>query len=606
MRRRLATAAAVLLVLVSGLAAGCTDDSEDPDAAPSDTAPPLAELPELDPVWSADLGRAVEPLEPGVGADGTRGELTTWSTDAGLVLVGREQLTAVADDGTVAWTFAVPADLGPVCRVSEPNAAGLAAVLFGDGQECRTVGLFDVATHELRWTRDLGEAYVDIGDDVAPADANVYVGTDQVVVPTFCDGVLLFATASGEPLDSDLASDREDGCLVEMQISGSTALVVESRGRGDVLSRRDLETGEVLWSTPVARTRLGPIVGLDPLVVELDTRGASVLQRFDETGAPGPYLGLDASLSPAVQGVADGVLAVTYDLVGPLSPAATYRGYDVETGEQRWRTEQDEAFVLGRTGDDLLLAGDAPADPDADPALVLGRAGFADPLEQEGIGTIRLPGQLSVDYEIGWTDDLFVVLRGSALTAYDLGTDAGAPLPQGAVDEPAYGEGVVTADQAVDLCQEVSPATLAGLGVVRGDLPPPARCGFNDTSDDSAFGIVTVEVFPLEPVEGTTGPERAEETLTEFLASDQESNPEYGTPQPVTGVGEEAQVSTVDEPGGRQARLLARWHNVVFVVTASSDTAGDDAVTGPTVEALRDGVGQVVVELIAELEDRAR
>ena len=41
-------------------------------------------------------------------------------------------------------------------------------------------------------------------------------------------------------------------------------------------------------------------------------------------------------------------------------------------------------------------------------------------------------------------------------------------------------------------------------------------------------------------------------------------------------------------------------------MTASSDTAGDDEVAGPTVEALRDGVGQVVVELIAELEDRAR
>ena len=70
MHRRLATAAAALLVVVSGLAAGCTDDSQDPDPAPSDAASALAELPELDPVWSADLGRAVEPLEPGVGADG--------------------------------------------------------------------------------------------------------------------------------------------------------------------------------------------------------------------------------------------------------------------------------------------------------------------------------------------------------------------------------------------------------------------------------------------------------------------------------------------------------------------------------------------------------
>ena len=63
--------------------------------------------------------------------------------------------------------------------------------------------------------------------------------------------------------------------------------------------------------------------------------------------------------------------------------------------------------------------------------------------------------------------------------------------------------------------------------------------------------------------------------------------------------------TTVDDGSRQQARLMARWRNVVFVVTAMSDDLGDPVAGGPGLDVLRAGVGDVVVDLVTALDDRA-
>jgi hypothetical protein len=330
-------------------------------------------------------------------------------------------------------------------------------------------------------------------------------------------------------------------------------------------SRSTVDVLDIDSRARVSRTAVGDpaevdgIVSADPLVLDLSVRGH---RAYRHPG--GAYVGKSMDNEPQLQGVLGDTVVVSYDITSPLDRTARYYGFDVATGEQRWTTDPRRTFVLGRRGDDLLTASlGGPGVPGADPdrtVFVLGQAPAADPGRQALLGAVTVDGSWGLEFDPGWTDDLFLIQTASTLTAYELPQPGERALPM-----PPERE------QAVDLCEAVRPETLRGLGFRSVDLPPPADCTWRESFEpDGTDRSLIVQAFALADAE------RAEQSLAELRHD--ETN-EFRADTPFPGLGEEAWSDQDRRNREDRSRLLAREGNLIVVV--DSRYGGYDPVAHP-------------------------
>ena len=241
---------------------------------------------------------------------------------------------------------------------------------------------------------------------------------------------------------------------------------------------------------------------------------------------PGRYVGKRFDNEPQLLGVLGDTVVVSYEITSPLDRTARYYGFDVATGEQRWTTSPDRTFVLGRRGDDLLtaslggpgIAGVAKEGPTGEDTavFVLGQAPADDPSAQALLGTVTANGSWGLDFDTGWTEDVFLVQTDDTLTAYRLPQPGKTPLPvpEQRVD---WADGDIRSEQAVDLCEGVRPSTLRSLGFRSLRLPPPAGCSWMETFEpDGIVRRLTAQAFALAPRKDVSGAEFATQNLAKL------------------------------------------------------------------------------------------
>ena len=183
-------------------------------------------------------------------------------------------------------------------------------------------------------------------------------------------------------------------------------------------------------------------------------------------------------------------------------------------------------------------------------------------------------GQWGVDFDTGWTDDVFLVQTDDTLTAYRLPQPGKTPLPvpEQRVD---WAEDDVRSEQAVDLCEAVRPSTLRSLGFRNLRLPPPAGAnGSRPSFPRARVRRLTVQTFALAPRKGTSAVELAKRSLAD-LRHDETNR--FRADTPYAGVGDEAWSDQNRRHGDDRSRLLVRDRNLIVIV----DTAYGGLRRGP-------------------------
>jgi outer membrane protein assembly factor BamB len=562
---------------------------------------PAAKLPALPKAWNADLARGSKPL-PVDSLDSTpHGELRTWTVGDTLVLLGTRRVTAYdMDSGETRWTLRPPSGTKRICGASRaPNPAGLGGLVLASSRGCRVAALVDVRTGKLRWRRDLGRRWAHTAND-----ADLYVGDRTVAVPMDYRFYRLLDVRTGRPVNATPAPTQPARAVV-----GEGLLVLSPLGgsRHQSIEVYDVDSRRLVSRTPVPRTaNIEGIVSADPLVLDLRVNGQRAYRHIDGRGRLGRYVGKGIDNEPQLLGVLGDTVVASYESTNPLDRTARYYGFDVTTGEQRWTTSPDRTFVLGRRGDDLLTASlggpgiagvinEGPTGSDS-ALFVLGQAPAEDPSHQALLGTVTANGQWGVDFDTGWTDDLFLVQTDDTLTAYRLPQPGKRPLPlpEQRVD---WADGDVRSEQAVDLCEAVRPSTLRPLGFRDVRLPPPAGCQWLETFyPDGAVHRLTVQTFALAPRKGASAVELAKRSLAD-LRHDETNR--FRADTRYAGVGDEAWSDQNRRHGDDRSRLLVRYRNLIIIV--DSGYGGLRRGPHPTGRALLRLQAKVVEDLLARL-----
>jgi putative pyrroloquinoline-quinone binding quinoprotein len=580
MRRRAAIPVLSALILLTG----CTGD----DPAPSSRTTPSSEssdaaedgssasdLPALEKAWTSDLGGDLGYVDPGAGRTG---DLAVWTVGDALVLAGEDRVTAVsAATGEQVWTWSPARELGTLCAVGDPAETGVVGLVAGHGRRCQTVVALDLTRGRELWRGELGADYGDSMAGRAP-----YSAPDRLVVPTFCGATRVFSLKRGAPLP-DLATPTSEGrCDVRTWIRDGIAVVFDHPGgeESSVLSAIDLDRDRTLWRT--STTRIGKLQGVrstDPFVLDVIDRDVSLTRVFDDRGRPGRVVGLQTwgeSTSTSSLGVLDDHLVLSYEGSALGIGGSHYYGFDLATGAADWETRVGRQALLGRHGDALLvLGGDAR---ELGTAAVLGQAPGSDVTAATTLGTVPVPNGA----RLGWSDQLFLVNEGAALTAYRFPRASRQPMPplSGVLSPGSPGDVAPDADQGI--CTAIDTETLVGLGVPDDGLPAPAQCiwyvggtgGLRvhatvwADSDEAADAVEQV----FEGIPGSFEPEDA---------------------VPLAGVGDKALVASTHFGRTVLLRLVVSRHNLVIGLDTDhrllghKTTAADEtAVQAAAIEAM--------------------
>ena len=198
--------------------------------------------------------------------------------------------------------------------------------------------------------------------------------------------------------------------------------------------------------------------------------------------------------------------------------------------------------------------------------FVLGQAPAADPGKQKLLGTVTANGSWGVDFDTGWTEDVFLVQTDDALTAYRLPQPGKRPLPvpEQRID---WAEGDVRSEQAVDLCETVRPSTLRSFGLRSVQRPPPAGCLWLETFyPEGTVRRLTVQTFALAPRKGASAVEAAKQSLADLRHDETNA---FRADTPYAGVGDEAWSDQNRRHGDDRSRLLVRYRNLIVIVDSA-------------------------------------
>ncbi|MFC6345271.1 hypothetical protein ACFP8W_25030, partial [Nocardioides hankookensis] len=237
----------------------------------------------------------------------------------------------------------------------------------------------------------------------------VHVGARKLTVEVPFEELRRYDLRSGAVLPEPFR--RRGDCTHDVAVGGGLQAVVDRST--DILSLADADSDRRLWTHAMpAHSGVDAVVWTDPLILDVTERGHRVLRSYDDRGRPGAYVGRQMDTDPKVLGVLDGVLVVSYSTSALAAPL--FRGFDPDTGEQLWRSD-DELYVAGEQAGRIftLFRPLGSTTTDATAGVWVGRADPGDPTDQVALG--RIP--YAEDATYGWTDDVLVRQVGARLDA---------------------------------------------------------------------------------------------------------------------------------------------------------------------------------------------
>ncbi|MEO3754792.1 PQQ-binding-like beta-propeller repeat protein [Streptomyces sp. B6B3] len=332
---------------------------------------------------------------PATDADvGRDADLALWLDGSVLTRVTPTHVTGFdAAEGGRLWEADEPAETRAVCAASEgTNDDGIGAVLYtfdGDDEECRRLGVIDTRNGgSLLWSTDLRDSTDDVDESWWTGGDSAVTVTESTVsvsaVPfTGFDSFRRYDLATGDEApalelpDTDCPGDAVPNDLVghddaRVVVVTSCEPWTDGESVASWTSVFDADSGELLWTReqPVTEPVLGVVSG-EPLILHEGLRSVSPttgellggrLAAYSDTGEPLWRLDredADSGGQRVVQALADGVL-VQETLTEEGDRRGEFAGYDLGSGERRWRTRVPESSeflgVAGDTGQALLGA----------------------------------------------------------------------------------------------------------------------------------------------------------------------------------------------------------------------------------------------------------
>lgn len=421
---------------------------------------------------------------------------------------GGEVVGVGLDDGQVAWSH----PLGEVCAFSEINEAGLVAVQRG--ADCSDLTVLDAASGEAAW-----DAALQFPGDTHPTDRGLSLGiTEQTVTVAGQCGIERWSITGRVLPRLGVETPRPDRHCAYSATSGEVVLLADRSG----LVGYDADTGERLWLRRGRDAEVQRIYSADPLVADVELAGVRAVRTIDPaTGSLGPILGRRLSTigpSPAIADpVGQTVVGAYDDPPGGFEPlySSVLRGWDVETGEERWTRLSTGDDYLGGDETGVYLGRSIPATEDGEgPAywVMRWRPGDTEPqtvgwVDDQVLDMVRVGGLLVTGASFG-----------DPTTAYRLPEETeDLPIPPGedSYVEPEWGEGDLRVDPLVDPCTLVSAGTLRTLGLDKtADLPAPWGCAWIEGDR-----TVSVQVTVSRPDDERSATEVAQEHIAERRAT---------------------------------------------------------------------------------------
>lgn len=566
--------AIVVLAALLALTACSSDGSEDNSGEPTPTTPALESPAELEAAWTADLGDGDLALPHDTFTYRPRGDLDTWSYDGRLIVVTPRRVVALdADTGEVVWRFRTPARLSRICAATEDvNRHGAGGLLFAkapldsslaEDESCTVAGVLDTRTGKLAWSKQL-PAYDQptSGRD----DNHLAIGEKTLSVVSGCDDLRRLDARTGARLEEFLPAN--EGCYADIAFGPGIVVVTPDHTDENRVDVYDQDSGAKVETYPMpVDTRVYDVLSTTPLILDVEEDNHRVVRVFRD-GKPRRHLGLTSNDNFPRLFIADQTLLASYGrrTIGLLGPGF---GAYAMTGDELWQSGSTTPRPLGVAGDRVLTQAQI-LDPEQSDTIQfwLGRV---DPQsgDQESYGRVDLHN--GTQTRLGWNDDLFLILSGSTLQAFDLSHDDLPPMPEVPDQSPASPDTTdlaatdLTANDVEEVCREVSDTSLARLGIGAWPYPPPSECHWSDFGDDYDR-FVWVDAAASVPTDESSAAEAAHSAAIQLRDSD-------GAPamRPVDDLGDEAWLGLRPArygAAGVDSILIVRQGNVVIRVRA--------------------------------------
>lgn len=631
----LAHPAVLALTLATLLLTSCSGDDE-PEPAPTEAAAATVESPPaLEARWES---------EPVPGADGLT--LRPGPADADVLVLSDDRDRVVGLDaatGELRWQWQPPA--GRICATSDDvSAAGVLGLLLDTDArrgDCVEVAALDVGSGELSWQRTVP------GRPPYWSGTSVQVGERTVLAEMFCDEVVRFAAQTGRRLQTLAPRDR--ACSMDAAVGHGVVGVINDPATADtpddhgtgwipphdrVVAREvyDADTARLRWRVEMDDdgTDVVSVASADPLVLVWERLGQRVAQVFDDRGRPGPAVSPRLATTNGdvtVVGQSDGVLVLQLLASGAASATAPFAGttyaYDLATGEERWRSNDEVApvgVVDGRVVQARVVALPRTEDSAGGTEVWLTDRDVAD-----AEGAVRTLGAVPVPSGdgfplVGLAGPDLLVSRDGRIVAVPVPADGeertyDVPVPAYAMDADDLAEGELLPADLAGACGAVGDDTLTTLGFRSLDLPAPADCRWSEAYQPEYVRrslSVGVQALPAQPTAEDEDPTASESALAyaETLvarngdgATSSSSSTGWSVDAGVDGVlGDRVWSATTNASGGLESSAVVVWHNVVLTARASQDVVvGDRRPQGVPAAALAQGVHDALADVLAEL-----
>ncbi|WP_408897480.1 hypothetical protein ACJ5H2_21530 [Nocardioides sp. R1-1] len=523
---------------------------------------PTSPVPALDVAWQSDETDTFHD------ADTRRGD-ALWTTSERVSVIGDDAVTTY--DVTTGERLSRVPLRGRVCAAApDVNGDGIGAVAVGrldeDGVHvtaCDRVVAVDTVAGTERWrTRVPEPAYL----------TTIGVGDRTVAVTDAAAGARRLRITDGRPMRTlGSGASVTDGTTVVAAASDERSLEAFDQDSGRLLRRipvddvYDVET--VLSGTEPA---LVAVNGPDGFYFRELSRPSHVVGRELDGSYPRFGRAVTVGGSTVLQ-YGQGAVLDRWDAATRSLTKLTV----LESGESLVGAHDGRLVTL--TGEGNLLA----------PGAVVRAVDPDEPGDPRVLGTLRRSAgaALGVGGPVAVVADLLLAENDEGLAAYRLPAEGVRTS-----ELIATAEGVLTPQQAADLCTGLRPATLVRMGYRRG-AGAPVDCQY--TAIRSATGGQALHLatgtFALQGADDLSPLDHAKATFANSVtsaAADDPANPLV----PLAGLGDEAAL-------GRRARLLlVREDNVVVHLRLTY---------GPRRVAARRALLEAVArDLLAELERR--
>ncbi|MFD0276795.1 PQQ-binding-like beta-propeller repeat protein [Kitasatospora sp. NPDC127111] len=356
--------------------------------------------------WSAQPAAAIQP-----GADDTL--VGSWLLTDMVVRADASGVHAYdRADGKPAWSVEPPAAGAVPCGLSPSvNGAGLGAALFRAAADpkapCTLVAAVDAKTGKTAWTKTLSES---------KGSYSAHVGvTDDKVIAVGDDRAVAWESADGK--DVWQYTGQGKFCTLSGGVAGKTVMVASTCADSTPVDQAvSLNTadGKVAWWRGLNnQPKTVTVLSAEPSVVLTtgEKPGDDKVFAWGATGDPAAEIPVTAGegrldVAHGTFSATPGVFFQDRTMVTTLVPASgggavSVVGYDLDTGQQRWKaaaTEKGVVRAVGVDGGGLVLAADERLDQPAHLsrfALASGQESVGGNFPQ-GTGSLLVSGRILI------------------------------------------------------------------------------------------------------------------------------------------------------------------------------------------------------------------